>query len=190
MNSTNQKRRRKNHSRLILQEWISQNPKMNLQAIGSTILFRKEEQEPAGAFQLHLILNLKFSDYTRKKVKLSEMYTVYWEYVEKARRYIKERGNSAFEEGSEANAVPRMWKMYGVVPDRSLFRTLPGQTFHDHKEMHKEMKSYLENIKATFAWDEDEAIKVIKSIMNHYMGEPPTEFYFEGYQIFTKRIPE
>ena len=47
------------------------------------------------------------------------MYTVYWEYVEKAKRYIKERGNSAFEEGSEANAVPRIWKMYGIVPDEA-----------------------------------------------------------------------
>jgi len=32
---------------------------------------------------------------TGKKVKLSEMFTVYWEYVEKARRYILEKGNSA-----------------------------------------------------------------------------------------------
>ncbi len=53
----------------------------------------------------------------QKKVKLSEMYTVYWEYVEKAKRYIEERGNSAFEEGSEANAVPRIWKMYGALPE-------------------------------------------------------------------------
>ncbi|NTW33465.1 MAG: peptidase C1, partial [Bacteroidetes bacterium] len=42
---------------------------------------------------------------TKKEVKLSEMYTVYWEYVEKAKRFIKEKGNSAFGEGSEANAV-------------------------------------------------------------------------------------
>ena len=33
----------------------------------------------------------------KMKVKLSEMYTVYWEYVEKTRRFIQERGNSAFE---------------------------------------------------------------------------------------------
>ncbi|MCX6165767.1 MAG: hypothetical protein NTU73_13065 [Ignavibacteriae bacterium] len=46
----------------------------------------------------------------KKEIKLSEMYTVYWEYVEKARRFIRERGNSAFAEGSEANAVPRIWK--------------------------------------------------------------------------------
>lgn len=38
------------------------------------------------------------------------MYTVYWEYVEKTKRYVHERGKSAFAEGSEANAVTRMWK--------------------------------------------------------------------------------
>jgi bleomycin hydrolase len=116
----------------------------------------------------------------KKQVKLSEKYTVYWEYVEKAKRYIKERGDSAFEEGSEANAVPRIWKMYGIVPAEVYTGLLPGQKFHDDVTMHKEMKSYLENVKSTHAWSEDEAIKVIKSILNHYMGEPPIEFYFEG----------
>src|ERR1035437_5009447 len=57
------------------------------------------------------------------KVKLSEMYTVYWEYVEKTRRFIQERGNSAFEEG---------------------------------------------------------AVATIKSIMKHYMGEPPSEILVDG----------
>ena len=28
-----------------------------------------------------------------KKIKLSEMFTVYWEYVEKVRRFVRERGN-------------------------------------------------------------------------------------------------
>lgn len=116
----------------------------------------------------------------QKKVKLSEMYTVYWEYVEKARRFIKERGNSEFEEGSEANAVPRIWNMYGAVPKEVYVGLLPGQKFYDHKPMIKEMKSYLDNVKVTNAWNEEEAITVIKAILNHYIGEPPTEFYFEG----------
>jgi len=123
-----------------------------------------------------------------KKVKLSEMYTVYWEYVEKAKRFIKERGNSAFEEGSEANAVPRIWKMYGVVPIDAYSGLLPEQKFHDHKEMIREMKAYLENVKSTSAWNEDEAITVIKSIMNHYMGEPPVEFYFDSKKFSPKEF--
>lgn len=124
----------------------------------------------------------------KKQVKLSEKYSVYWEYVEKAKRYIKQRGDSAFEEGSEANAVPRIWKMYGIVPAEVYTGLMPGQNFDDHKTMHKEMKSYLENIKSTHAWSEDEAIKVIKSILNHYMGEPPTEFYLEGKKYSPKEF--
>ncbi len=124
----------------------------------------------------------------QKKVKLSEKYTVYWEYVEKAKRYIKERGNSAFEEGSEANAVTRIWKMYGIVPGEAYTGLMPGQSYDDHKTMHKEMKAYLENVKATNAWDEEAAITVIKSIMNHYMGEPPTEFYYEGTKYSPKEF--
>jgi bleomycin hydrolase len=115
-----------------------------------------------------------------KKVKLSEIHTAYWEYVEKAKRFIIERGNSAFAEGSEANAVTRIWKKYGVVPVEVYTGLMPGQKFHDHKAMFKEMKSYLMNIKATHAWNEGEAINVIKSILNHYLGEPPAEFYYES----------
>jgi bleomycin hydrolase len=124
----------------------------------------------------------------QKKVKISEMYTVYWEYVEKAKRFINERGNSAFEEGSEANAVPRIWKMYGAMPEEVYTGLLPGQKFYDHKEMIKEMQTYLENIKNTNAWDEEEAVTVIKSIMNHYMGEPPTEFYYESVKYSPKEF--
>ena len=48
---------------------------------------------------------------SKKEVKLSEIYTVYWEYLEKARRFVRERGNSAFGQGSEANAVPRISRL-------------------------------------------------------------------------------
>ena len=115
-----------------------------------------------------------------KKVKLSEMYTAYWEYVEKTKRYIRERGNSEFGEGSEANAVPRIWKEYGIVPVDTYTGLQPGQKFHDHSLMFKEMNSYLKNINNTNAWDEEEAIKTIKAIMNHYLGVPPTEVVIEG----------
>jgi len=115
-----------------------------------------------------------------KKVKLSEMYTAYWEYVEKTKRYIKERGNSEFGEGSEANAVPRIWKDYGIVPLDAYTGMLQGQIYHDHSTMHREMNSYLKNIKTTNAWNEEEAVKTIKSIMDHYIGTPPSEFVVDG----------
>jgi bleomycin hydrolase len=117
------------------------------------------------------------------QVKLSEMYTVYFEYVEKALRYIQERGNSAFEEGSEANAVTRIWKKYGVVPEESYTGLLEGRKFHNHSAMFDEMKSYLNSLKASSSWDEELAVATLKSIMNHYMGTPPTGIIVNGKKI-------
>lgn len=118
-----------------------------------------------------------------KEIKLSEMYTVYWEFVEKARRYVRERGNSAFEEGSEANAVPRIWRKYGIVPAVAYSGMLPGQKYHDHKNMHAEMKAYLENCVKQNFWDEDAILANIKSILNYYMGEPPLKIEYVEEEI-------
>ena len=103
--------------------------------------------------------------------KSSEVYTVYWEYVEKARRYIRERGESEFGEGSEANATTRIWKKYGVVPAEAYTGLLNGRKYHNHETMFNEMKSYLESLKANSSWNEESAITTIQSIMNHYMGD-------------------
>jgi bleomycin hydrolase len=124
------------------------------------------------------------------EVKLSEMYTVYWEYVEKARRFMQQRGNSDFSQGSEANAVTRIWKMYGVIPAEAYTGMMPGQKFHDHSKMFDEMRSYLMNVKETNAWDEDKAIVTIKAIMNHYMGELPAEVTVDGKKFTPKEYLE
>lgn len=117
---------------------------------------------------------------TGKKVKLSEMYTVYWEYVEKAKRYIEERGNSALGEGSEANAVQRIWERYGIVPEDVYTGLKPNQPFHDHKALFEEIRAYLQSLKASNAWEVNNGLATIKAILNHYLGEPPQEFTVEG----------
>lgn len=121
---------------------------------------------------------------TGKKVRISEAFTVYNEYVERVKRFIKERGNSAVAEGSEANAVTREWKMYGCVPWDVYPGLKEGQKFPDHFKMYDEIKSYLDNVKTTNAWDEDAAIRTVKSIMNYYLGVPPEKFSVDG-KVFT-----
>jgi len=115
-----------------------------------------------------------------KEVKISEIYTVYWEYVEKARRFVQERGNSVFSEGSEGNAVARMYKKYGAVPYSAYSGLLDDKKYHNHSEMVDEMNSYLKSVKERNDWNEEVVISTIKSIMNHYIGVPPTEFTYEG----------
>jgi bleomycin hydrolase len=117
---------------------------------------------------------------TGRQVKLSELHTVYWEYVEKARRYVRERGESAFGEGSEANAVRRIWKAYGAVPEEAYTGRKVGQTFHDHAPMFAEMKGYLQSLKASHAWNEEQAVGTIRAILDHYLGPPPASVTVEG----------
>ncbi len=122
---------------------------------------------------------------TNKKVDLSELYIVYWEYVEKAREYVNTRGKSYFGEGSETNAVARMMKKYGIVP-QTIFSGKKETPYHDHKAMFTEMESYLKNLKTSNAWDEVQTVSVIKSILDHYLGTPPAEFKYEGKTITPK----
>lgn len=117
---------------------------------------------------------------TEKKVQLSPIYTAYWEYVEKVKKFVGTRGKSIVEEGSEANAVTRIYKMYGAVPTDVCTGLLPGQVYHDHSDMVKEIQTYLQNVKTINAWNEDEVVAVTRSILNHYLGVPPTEVVVDG----------
>jgi len=127
---------------------------------------------------------------TKRKIKLSEMFTVYWEYIEKARRFIREKGNSAFAEGSESNAVSRMWKMYGIVPEEAYTGMKPGQMFHDHSQMYNELNAYLQSAKATNNWNEETVLSTIKAILNSYIGEPPKSITVDGRQMTPKEYFE
>jgi bleomycin hydrolase len=115
-----------------------------------------------------------------KKLKISEIYTVYWEYVEKARRFVTEHGNSAFGEGSEANAVTRIWKQYGCVPEEAYTGLKPGQTFHDHTKLFDEMNNYLQSVKKSSSWNEETVLSTIKSILNQFLGVPPEFVVVDG----------
>ncbi len=116
----------------------------------------------------------------QKKIKLSEPWTAYWEFVEKAKYFVQTRGKSLFAEGSQANAVKRIWKKYGVVPAEAYTGLLPGQKYLDHHIMFQEMSDFLKETKNNNVWNEDFVVQTIKSIMNKYMQEPPRKFTFEG----------
>ncbi len=117
---------------------------------------------------------------TNKEVKLSEIYTVYCEYIEKARGYVASRGESAFSEGSEGNAVSRMFNKYGAMPQSAYSGLLLNRKYHTHAAMYDEMYNYLKSIKATNAWNEEIVVATIKDIMNHYIGMPPSDFMVDG----------
>jgi len=123
---------------------------------------------------------------TGKKVKLSEAYIFYWEYVTKARAYVQTRGKSLFDEGSEGNAVTRILGEKGIVPLSAYTGLINGHKYHTHAQMYKEMITYLKSVKTRNAWNEKEVISTIKDIMNHYIGTPPTQVTIEGKNMTPK----
>ncbi len=127
---------------------------------------------------------------TQRQIKLSEMYSVYWEYVEKARRFVRERGDSVFSKGSQPNATKRIWEKYGVVPQEFYKSMNPEQKFHDLRKMYSEMENYLESVKERNAWNEEAVLATIKSIMNNYMGKPPATIRIDGKEMTPKEYFE
>lgn len=116
----------------------------------------------------------------QKQIRLSEIYYAYWDYVEKARRFIREKGDSYFAEGSESNAVLRHIREHGMMPLSAYSGLLEGQTIHNHESMFEEMYDYLIYIADYGYWDEDIALANIKNILNKYIGTPPETFEYKG----------
>ncbi|RQV98269.1 MAG: peptidase C1, partial [Calditrichaeota bacterium] len=138
------------------------------------------------AFSTTSYLESEVNRLYNRKLKLSELYTVYWEYVEKAWRFVQERGDSEFGEGSEANAVTRIWKKYGIVPADAYTGLSEDQLVHDHRRMYEEMNEYLQFIKANNAWNPEVVIETIKNIMDHYIGKPPEMVTVKGQKLTPK----
>jgi bleomycin hydrolase len=117
---------------------------------------------------------------TGKAVKLSEMYTVYWEYVDRAIDFVKTRGATYYAEGSESNALIRIMSKYGAVPYQAYDGMLDGQKVYDHSAMAAELQEYLESVKEKAAWNEETVEKNIRAILDSYMGVLPGTFDYQG----------
>ncbi|MBC8046751.1 MAG: peptidase C1, partial [Fimbriimonadaceae bacterium] len=102
------------------------------------------------------------------EIKLSEMYIVYWQYVERAKYFVAHRGDMYFGEGSETNGATWMIKDYGIVPYDIYKGKTSAASFYNHEKLLAEMDNYLKNVKATNNWNETEVVNTIKSILNYY----------------------
>lgn len=118
-----------------------------------------------------------------QKVKLSESWVVYWEFVEKARGFVRTRGQSAFPRGSEPNATLRVFQKYGLVPAAAYPGLPAGREFYDDRAMYAEMSGYLDSLKRAGKWDEPATTAKIRSILDRHVGTPPEKMDIGGKSI-------
>ena len=117
---------------------------------------------------------------TGKNIKLSEMWTPYFELLAKCHRFITTRGNSYVAGGGESNALPRIWKKHGLAPLSAYSGLLKKEAKHNHGPVMKEIRGYLKYIKANNLWDEEDNLQHIRLILDKHLGAPPTSFDYEG----------
>ena len=117
---------------------------------------------------------------TGKKVKLSEIHTVYYEYIEKAKAYLSGRGNTPMDEGSEADAVQRIYKAYGAVPLEAYPGVLSPDGRHDHSKLIERLQNYLKYVKENGYWNETETLAVVRVYLDEFLGKPPESFTYDG----------
>ena len=118
-----------------------------------------------------------------KKIKLAEMWTVYHEYLEKVRRFVQERGASLVAEGGEGNALNRIWKTYGIVPETVFPGIKAADQKHDHARLIDEVSAYLDYVKANSLWDEQDVLAHVTVILNKHLGVPPQKFVYNGREM-------
>ncbi len=116
----------------------------------------------------------------RADIKLSEMYIVYWEYVEKARRFLREKGDSFLGQGSEPNSALERVRQYGIVPETDYTGLAAGQAEHDHGALFAEFRDYLAGLKARGDWDEARGLAGVRAILDRRLGRPPATVTVDG----------
>ncbi|HPW18023.1 MAG TPA: C1 family peptidase [Candidatus Aminicenantes bacterium] len=116
----------------------------------------------------------------RAEVRLSEMFIVYWEYVEKARRFVREKGRSFLSNGSQADSALARAAQYGLVRAADYTGLPAGRTAHDDRALLREYRDYLSGLAARNDWDEARALAGVRAILDKHMGRPPDRIDVDG----------
>ncbi len=113
-------------------------------------------------------------------VKLSEMWVVYWEYVEKARSYLLEYGHTPVDEGGESDGTLAIYAKYGAVPLSAYKGVLADDGRYDHRSLIAELKGYLKWVLDSGDIDLDRNLDYVRGILDKYLGPVPDSFQYEG----------
>lgn len=112
---------------------------------------------------------------------LSEMFTVRNIYKEKARNYILRQGTAQFGAGGLGHDVIRAMATYGAMPESVYSGLTLSQKFHNHTELDRKLKAYLDSLLASRPVRAD-WMNGFEGILDDHLGKVPETFTYREKQ--------
>lgn len=117
---------------------------------------------------------------------LSEIYPVYFTYLEKAYRLIEKKGESQFSQGGLSHDIMLVGKKYGLAPQSAYTGLCEGDKVHNHAEMEKALKALADSFakarmprRAPQGYMERAKLKreaALRGVLDAYIGKLPETF--------------
>jgi bleomycin hydrolase len=118
---------------------------------------------------------------------LSEVFTVYNLYIDKAEKYIRRRGNTRFTEGGIQQDMLYSTDTYGAMP-QSIYPGEGKDTVLNHDgKMEGKLKAFLDDVLKNNRDTIPQNWKTnYKAILDSYLGAPPATFTYNGKEYTPK----
>ena len=127
------------------------------------------------SFSTTSLLESQFLRNNKTEIDLSEMFSVYNTYIEKAKNYIHRMGKTQFGEGGLGHDVIRSIATYGAIPESVFSGLRPDEKSFNHAKLVIILKEYLDSALASTpiaaTW-----LDGYKKLLNENIGTPPAEF--------------
>ncbi len=147
--------------------------------VKNTNIKNQEKTGTCWSFATSSFLESEIIKKTGKDLNLSEMYVVRKIYGEKAQNYVLRQGKANFSQGSLAHDLIRGIAKYGIIPEQYYNGKLIGEDQHNHSEMVKGLKGFLDGVISNGTLTPKWKI-AFASILDAYMGKVPEKFEYEG----------
>lgn len=121
----------------------------------------------------------------REPARLSVLYSPYCRYLEKARRFVQNRGDSRFNPGDLFTGVMETCQDYGALP-ASVYGPPTEQTPLDHTRLDSELEHFVEGIRQRAEWDEPAVLAQVTKILDRHLSAPPRTFFYQR-KVYTPK---
>jgi bleomycin hydrolase len=115
-------------------------------------------------------------------VRLSVFYPVYYVFMEKAKRFVRTKGQSRFGPGDLFSGVLDIIKEYGTMPAVFYGDQQAGHAANP-AALSSALEQYLTSVKRASAWKEERVLQRVQAMLHTHLGKLPTTFPYQGHTL-------